>query len=87
MNSYDAKSPKFKWNVIDQVLSFIHSGFHVFIVQLGPSESPRTKFQFGLKLNTKVAFNTTTHPPPPKTFKVVPGKLEAQNCVETFIQA
>jgi hypothetical protein len=48
------------------------------IVQLGPRESlsPGTKFQFGPKLNTKVAFNT--HPPPPtKTFKAVPGKLEA----------
>jgi hypothetical protein len=34
------------------------------IVQLG--SSPKHEFQFGPKLNTEVAFNTTTHPP--KTF-------------------
>ena len=47
----------------------------LFIVQLGPILSTTTAVQFGPKQNTKVAF-TTTHPPP-KTFKVVPGKLEA----------
>ena len=37
------------------------------VVQLGPKESisPRTKFQFGPKLNTKVAFNTHHHHHPP----------------------
>ena len=42
---------------------------HHIIVQLGPSKrlSTRTKFQFGPKLNTKVAFNTTTHHQPPTT--------------------
>jgi hypothetical protein len=50
-------------------------------VQLG--SNPRTKIQFGPKLNTKVAFNTTTtitttHPP--KTFgltkQIIVEKIE-----------
>ena len=38
---------------------------------------------FGPKQNTKVTFNHHHHPP--KTFKVVPGKLGPQNFVWTFI--
>ena len=58
----------------------------MYIVQLGPSESlsPRTKFQFGPKLNTKVALNTHP-PPPPKTFTAVPGNLVAWNFVWILI--
>ena len=39
------------------------------IVQLGPSPSPNPKPKpwFWTKANTKVTFNTTTHPPPTQT--------------------
>ena len=44
------------------------------------------KFQFGPKLNTKVAFNTTTTHPP-KTFEKALGKLETWIFMWTLILA
>ena len=51
-----------------------------YIVQLGPSPSQKNK-TFGPKMNTKSPKDfvppAVAGPPPPKTFKAVPGKVEA----------
>ena len=60
------------WPATTQFYDLMHFAKLIF-VQLGPKESlsPRTKFPFGPKLNTKVAFNTTTHHHPPTHRKLL----------------
>ena len=77
--NYIAQADIFRHAKIDNLIDFgifpDKTYFHD-NVQLGPIPSTRTKVQFGPKQNTKVAFNHHHHHPP-KTFKVVPDKLEA----------
>jgi hypothetical protein len=71
--SRNGRRPEFFSSKLEDSLNFFKNGSRPQFLQKWKT---KTEFQFGPKLKTKVALNTTTHTPL-KTFEVVPGKLEA----------